>query len=169
MPTISLLLLPFLLFFLYKLIRSDAIFIPLPKKTIEQMLELAKVKRNDILYDLGCGDGRVLIFAAKKYGIKTVGIEKNPLLFWLSERNIRKNKLKNKIQLIKNDFFKEDLSKATVVLVYLSQKTNDRLKPKLEKELKKGTRIVSADHVFKGWKEIKRIKTGHFYSHLYKI
>jgi precorrin-6B methylase 2 len=166
---IYLILLPFLLFFLYKLFRADAIFIPLPKRTIEQMLELAKIKKGDALYDLGCGDGRVLIFAAKKHGIKAVGIEKNPLLFRLSKRNIRKNKLENKIQLVKNDFFKEDLSKATVVLVYLSQKTNDRLKPKLEKELKKGTRIVSADHEFKRWKEIKRIKTGHFYSHLYKI
>jgi predicted RNA methylase len=141
----------------------------LPKRTIEQMLELAKIKRNDILYDLGCGDGRVLIFAAKKYGIKVVGIEKNLLLFWLCKRNIRKNKLENRIKLIKNDFFKEDLNRATVILVYLSKGINQKLKPKLEKELKKGARVVSADHIFKGWKEIKRVKTGHFYSHLYKI
>jgi predicted RNA methylase len=169
MYEITLILLPALLFFLYKLLRADAIFIPLPRRTIEQMLELTKIKKGDLLYDLGCGDGRVLILATKKYGIRAVGIEKNSFLFWLCKRNIRKNKLENKIKLIKKDFFREDLGKANVVVVYLSQRTNDKLKPKLEKELKKRTRIVSADHIFKGWKEIKRIKTGHFYTHLYKI
>jgi len=133
------------------------------------MLELTKIKRDDILYDLGCGDGRALTLAAKKYGIKAVGIEKNPLLFWLCKRNIRKNKLEDKIKIIKKDFLKENLSKASIIFVYLSRGMNERLRPKLEKELKKGARVVSADHEFKGWKEIKRIKTGHFYSHLYKM
>jgi predicted RNA methylase len=133
------------------------------------MLKLAKIRKSDVLYDLGCGDGRILIAAAKKYGVKAVGIEKNKFLAWLCRKNIKKNRLEDKVKLIENDFFRINLRKATVLTVYLTQKINDKLKSKLEKELKKGCRIISADHIFKGWEEIKRIKTGHFYIHLYKI
>jgi len=144
-----------------------AVFIPLPRSTIKKILRLAKVGRKDVVYDLGCGDGRVLIEAAKM-GARAVGVENNPLLCWLSKLNVEKNNLGNKIKIICGNFFRQNLRGATVVVVYLSQKLNDRLQAKLERELCASTRVVSADHTFK-WKEIKRIKTGHFYSHLYKI
>lgn len=154
---------------LLKLIRKEAIFIPLPDGTIRAGLNLAKIKKGDVLYDLGCGTGNVIIAAAKQYGIKAVGIEKNKFFAWLCKRRIKENNLQNKVKIIEDDFFNQDLSRATIVFAYLSQKLNDKLKPKLEKELRKDTRVVSADHIFKGWKETKRIKTGHFYTHLYKI
>jgi len=144
-----------------------AIFVPLPRSTVKKILKLAKVSKKDVVYDLGCGDGRVLIEAAKM-GARAVGIENNPLLCWLSKLNVEKNNLGNKIKIIRENFFKQNLHDATVIVVYLSQKLNDRLQPKLERELRAGARVVSADHTF-AWKEIKRIKTGHFYSHLYKI
>ena len=152
-----------------KLVFSEAVFIPLPMTTVRKMLRLAKVKSSDVLYDLGAGDGRVIITAAKEYGCKAVGIERSELVAALCRWNIRKLGLKDKIKLIEGNYFDVNLSKATVVMAYLSQKQNNLLLPKLKKELRKGTRVVSASHTFLGLKEIKRIKTGHFYTHLYKI
>jgi predicted RNA methylase len=133
------------------------------------MLKLAKIRKNDVLYDLGSGDGRVVIEAAKTYGVKAIGIEKNILLAWISRIKVRKNGLSDKVKIINDNIFDQDLSGATVMAMYLTQKLNDKLQPKLERELKKGTRIVSASHFFKGWKLVEKIKTGHFYSYLYKI
>jgi len=145
----------------------SAIFIPLPRSTVKKILRLAKVSKKDVVYDLGCGDGRVVIEAARM-GAKAVGIENNPLLYCMCKRNVEKSNLANRIKIIHGNFFKKDLHDATVVVAYLTQKVNDCLQPKLERELRAGTKVVSADHTFK-WKEIKRIKTGHFYTHLYKI
>lgn len=155
-----------LIYFLYLLARNEAVFIPLPSETIHKMLQMAELKEDDVLYDLGSGDGRVVIAAAKNYGVRAVGIEKNKLLAWLSRRAVRKSKLEGRIQILNGDFFEHDLSGATIVTVYLSQKTNNRLEPKLRRELKEGSRIVSADHTF-SFSEKGRIKTGHFASHLY--
>lgn len=144
-----------------------AVFIPLPRNTIKKILKLAKVGRRDVVYDLGCGDGRVLIEAARR-GAKAVGVENNPLVYWLCKKNVERSNLGKKIKIIYGDMFKQNLHDATVVVVYLSQNLNNKLQPKLERELRTGTRVVSADHTF-AWKEIKRIKTGHFYTHLYKM
>jgi cyclopropane fatty-acyl-phospholipid synthase-like methyltransferase len=152
-----------------KLVLSEAIFIPLPISTIRKMLKLAKVKSSDVLYDLGAGDGRVIIAAAREYGCKAVGIERSSLIAALCRWDIKRSGLKEKIKLIEGNYFDVNLSKATVVTTYLSQKQNNLLVPKLKKELRKGTRIVSASHTFPGLKEIKRIKTGHFYTRIYKI
>lgn len=166
---LSLVPLPFLLWILFELLRDEAPPIPLPKKTIRKMLKLTNVKKNDIVYDLGAGDGRALIIAAKEFHSKAVGVEKNRLLVWLSRWMIKKNNLQNKIKIVHDDIFKENLKDADVVLIYLSHKLTQRLKPKFEKELKKGTRIVSASHPIVGWKVLNKIRTGHFYSYLYKI
>ncbi len=108
----------------------------------------------------------MVIFAARKYGISAVGIEKSKILAWLSKRAVRKNRLQDNVRIVNADFFRQDLSVATVVMVYLSQKLNDRLEPKLRRELKQGTRILSADHTF-NFQEKEKHKTGHFWSHLY--
>jgi len=157
-----------LVYLMYKLISGYPIYIPLPGGTIRKILKLASISKKDLVYDLGSGDGRVVILAAKEFGAEAVGIEKNRLLARISEWRIRRAGLK-RVKVINKDFFDCRISNADVVVVYLTQKLNDRLKPKLEKELRKGTRIVSASHVFKGWKPVKRIKTGHFYSYLYKV
>jgi len=169
MEVVLLFLLSFIFYMWLKLVLSEAIFIPLPISTIRKMLKLTKVKSSDVLYDLGAGDGRVIIAAAREYGCKAVGIERSSLVAALCRWNIKKSGLKEKIKLIEGNYFDVNLSKATVITAYLSQKQNNLLLPKLKKELKKGTRIVSASHTFPGLKEIKRIKTGHFYTRLYKI
>ncbi|MFZ8829876.1 MAG: methyltransferase domain-containing protein [Candidatus Aenigmatarchaeota archaeon] len=151
------------------LIRNEPIFIPLPKNTIKKMLKEAKVSSKDIVYDLGCGDGRVLIIAAKEFGARAIGIEKSWVLSKISEWRVKKEKLEDKVKIINEDFFKVNLSKATVIFAYLSKKINKKLEPKLKKELKKGTKVLSASHEFKGLKLVKKFKTGHFYSYLYII
>ena len=166
---LSLVPIPFLLWLWFELVRDEAPPIPLPKNTIRKMLKLAKVSKGDVVYDLGSGDGRALIIAAKEFHAKAVGIEKNRLMIWLSRWIIRKNNLQNKTKVIHGDIFKENLSDADVIFIYLSHKLTQKLKPKFAKELKKGTRIVSASHPIVGWKEVGKIRTGHFYSYLYKI
>lgn len=152
-----------------KLATQQSIFIPLPINTVKKILRFAKIKKNDILYDLGAGDGRVIITATKNYGIKAVGFEKNRILAWITKIRIKRSKLNDKVKIINGNFFKQNLSNATIVILYLTQKLNDKIQPKLERELKKGTRIISASHIFKGWKEYKKVKTGHFYTYFYKI
>jgi len=165
---LTLIPLPILVWLWYELIRDEALPIPLPKDTIRKMLKLADVKRNDVVYDLGSGDGRALIIVVKEFHAKAVGIEKNRLMVWVSRWIINKNK-KYKIKIISGDIFKESLANADVILMYLSHKLAQKLKTKFEKELKKETRIVSASHPIVGWKEVKKMRTGHFYSYLYKI
>jgi len=151
------------------LIRGEAIFVPLPRNTIRKMLKEAKVSSKDLVFDLGCGDGRVVIIAAKEFGAKAVGIEKSGILSKICEWRIKKERLEKKVKIINGDFFRQDLRRATVVFAYLSKKINKKLEPKLKKELKRGTRIVSASHEFKSFKLVKKFKTGHFYSYLYLL
>lgn len=113
------------------------------KKTAIKMCHLAKVNKNDIVFDLGSGDGESLIVASNEFGARGVGIEIDPLRFIVSKLRIKFSGLSNKIKIKKANFFDEDLSKATVVFVYLVPKTLKKLKPKFLKELKSGTRIVS--------------------------
>ena len=155
-----------LIYFLVLLARNEAVFIPLPQETIDNMLKMAEIRPDDVLYDLGSGDGRIVIAAARTYGIRAVGMEKNKLLAWLSKRAIRKDRLEDKIRVVNANFFGQDLSEATVVTVYLSQKMNDSLEPKLRSELKEGTRILSADHTF-NFPEKAKDKIGHFWTRLY--
>ncbi len=113
------------------------------KKTAQAMCRLAKIGKQDVIYDLGSGDGTALITAAKEFGAKGVGIEIDPLRFLISMWRIKSNGLSSKVKIIKNNFFKEDLSMATIVFVYLVPKALERLRPKLLKELKKGTLLLS--------------------------
>jgi predicted RNA methylase len=152
-----------------KLATQQSIFIPLPMSTVKKILTNAKIKENDVLYDLGSGDGRIIVTVAKNYGIKAVGFEKNRILAWITKIKIKRSKLNDKVKIVNGNFFKQNLSNANIIVLYLTQKLNDKIQPKLERELKKGTRVISASHIFKGWKEYKKVKTGHFYTYFYKI
>jgi ribosomal protein L11 methylase PrmA len=120
-------------------------------KTAEVICALAKITEKDIIYDLGCGDGEVLIHAGK-IGAKGVGIEIDPLRVFTAKARIMRNNLSKKILIKRSNFFSEDISKASVIIVYLIPKTLEKLIPKFKKELKKGTRIVSYVYEIKGLK-----------------
>lgn len=112
-------------------------------KTARKMCQLAKITEKDIVFDLGSGDGTALIIAAKEFGAKGVGVEIDPLRFFLSKVRVQINGISDRVKIIRGDFFKQDLSKASVVFLYLVPKTLEKLKPKFFKELKEETRIVS--------------------------
>ena len=112
------------------------------KKTAKAICDLAKINSKDVVYDLGCGDGEVLL-KASQLGAKGVGIEIDPLRYWIAKLRIRLGNAEDKISIKRNNFFNEDISKASVVIVYLIPKTLSRLKIKFLKELKPGVRIVS--------------------------
>lgn len=112
-------------------------------KTARAMCNLAKVTKNDVVYDLGSGDGTALIIAAKEFGAKGIGIEIDPLRYSISTLMIRIIRVQERVIIRRKNFFDEDLSPATVIFVYLVPKTLNKLKPKFLKELRPGTRIVS--------------------------
>ena len=129
---------------------------PTPLTIARKMLELAKVRPGDIVYDLGCGDARIPIIAMKKYGAKkAVGYEINPYLYEQSIQNVRSNNLQNRITLIKDDLINADISGASVITLFLSMAANECLGPKLEKEAKPLTRIVSYFHPMTEWQASK--------------
>lgn len=126
--------------------RLDVPFVPTPQAVVDRMLELAKVKPTDLIYDLGSGDGRIVITAAKRYGARGIGIDLDPQRVREARENARAAGVQGKVQFINGDLFKTDLSKATVVTLYLLNSVNRDLRPQLWKQLKVGTRVVS--HAF---------------------
>ena len=134
--------------------KPDVIYVPTPPQVVAKMLELAEVKKGDILYDLGCGDGRIPITAAKKFGARGTGIDIDPRRIAESQENVRKNGVGNLVTIKRADIFEEDLSGASVVTLYLLPELNVRLMPQLRK-LKPGTRIVSHDFDMRGAKPKK--------------
>lgn len=113
------------------------------KKTARAICKLAEISEKDIVYDLGCGDGTLIITASREYGAKGIGIEIDPMRFLIAKIRVLLNGLNKKINVKRKNFFDEDLSSATVIVVYLVPKALGLLLPKFKKELKKGTRIVS--------------------------
>ncbi|MFX1603510.1 MAG: SAM-dependent methyltransferase [Promethearchaeota archaeon] len=140
-----------------------AAWIPTPTETGRKILELAKVREDDVLVDLGSGDGRIIIMAAEDYGATAIGIEADPLRVLWSRRAIRRRSLENKVHVIQGNFFNQDLSSATVVFVYQCEGVNRRLKDKLASELKPGTRIVSFSHPFDGWTPVETTEKPDIY------
>ncbi len=122
-------------------------WVPSPTETIRRMLVLAKVKAGERLYDLGSGDGRIVLMSAKEFGAISTGIEVDPFRAYYSRLIILLSRLRGRARVIRSSFYGVDLSDADVVTLYLLQETNDRLKPKLERELKPTCRVVS--RVFK--------------------
>ena len=133
----------------------DVPYVPSPNPVVEGMLKLAGVKSNDTVYDLGCGDGRIVITAAKTYGAKGVGVDINPERIEEARANAKSAKVEDKVKFEENDLFKANIANATVVTLYLLPDVNVRLKPKLLKELKPGTRIVSHSFDMGDWKPEK--------------
>jgi precorrin-6B methylase 2 len=124
--------------------------VPSPQEVIERMLEVAQVKPSDLVIDLGCGDGRILITAVQKFRAKALGIEIDPKIAQQASDMIRKLGLQNRARVLRADVFEADLSQADVVTLYLTTSFNEKLKPKLE-SLKPGTRVVSHDYGIRGW------------------
>jgi SAM-dependent methyltransferase len=135
--------------------RPDVIFVPTPEPVVKRMLELAKVKKGDTVYDLGCGDGRIVV-AAAKLGAKGKGFDIDPARIKDSLANVKKNKVEDSVEIVQADIFKLDLRPADVVTLYLLPSLNVKLIPQLEK-LKPGTRIVSHDFEMAGVKPDKVI------------
>jgi precorrin-6B methylase 2 len=139
----------------------DVVFVPTPQDVVEAMLKVAKVGKGDVLYDLGSGDGRIPITAAQKHGIaRGVGIDINPERIKEANENLAKARVGNRVRFINADLFESDLSEATVVTLYLLPALNLKLLPKLLKETKPGTRIVSHAFDMGSWKPEQTLKIG---------
>ena len=132
--------------------RPDVIYVPTPDEVVEAMLQVAKVTKNDIVYDLGTGDGRIPVTAAKKYGARGVGIDIDPQRIKEANENVQKNGVGDRVRILHADLFEANISEATVVTLYLLPSLNLKLMPKLMKELKPGTRIVSHAFDMGDWK-----------------
>lgn len=134
----------------------DVIFVPTPYEVVEEMLRLAQVKKSDVLYDLGSGDGRIPVTAARKYGIRAIGIDIDPERIMEAKENARKNGVTGLVQFRQEDLFKADFHEATVVTLYLLPDLNVKLRPRLLAELRPGTRIVSHQFDMGTWKPEKK-------------
>jgi SAM-dependent methyltransferase len=127
----------------------DVHFVPTPQEVVDRMLELAQVTKDDVVYDLGCGDGRIMVTAAKRYGCRAKGFDIDPKRIQESRENVAKNEVEHLVTIEQADIFELDLTPASVVTLYLLPRLNVRLIPQL-KELPPGSRIVSHDFDMRG-------------------
>jgi len=125
--------------------RPDVIWVPTQDPVVDAMLKMAKVTKNDVVYDLGCGDGKIVIAAATQYGARGVGVDIDPQRVKEAQENVKKAGVEDKVTIIHGDIFDPaiKISEASVVTLYLLQSLNEKLKPRLLAELKPGTRVVS--------------------------
>lgn len=147
---------------------SIAPYAPTSFDTIRRMLTLAELKPGETLYDLGCGDGRIVIIAAQEFKANAIGIELREDLVKKALEEIHKNNLEKRAKIIQGDLFSIDISDADVVTLYLTTSANEKVRPKLEKELKNGARVVSHDFEIPKWKPIKIEKFNFDTIYLYK-
>lgn len=136
----------------------DIFFVPTWEPVVYEMLKLAGVSRDDVVYDLGSGDGRIVILAAQKYGVRGVGIEIDPKLVAISRQVAREAQVDDKVVFFEGDLFGANISEATVVTLFLSAGVNRKLEPKLRRELKPGTRIVSHQFGIGSWPADKIVR-----------
>lgn len=129
----------------------DIHFVPTPDEVVDAMLRLADVGANDVVYDLGSGDGRIPIAAARRFGARGVGIDLDPKLVAQATRSAQEAGVADRVRFVEGDIFEADISPATVVTLYLLTSINERLRPKLQKELRPGTRIVSHQFRMGDW------------------
>lgn len=149
---------------------SLAPFVPSQQDVVRKMLELAQVNDRDIVFDLGCGDGRILITAVKEFNAKkAVGYEMRDDLYKNTTLKIHKEQLETKIEVFNEDLLNANISDATVITLYLTTSGNSRLKPKLSMEAQKGAKVVSHDFDIVGWEYTKRENFGGHTIYLYMI
>jgi SAM-dependent methyltransferase len=137
--------------------KPEVPYMPTPEKVVAEMLKVAKVGKNDILYDLGSGDGRIVITAAKEFGTRGVGVDIDPALVREARENAVKAGVADKVKFLQQDLFETDIREATVVTLYLLPELNRRLRPKLLSDLKPGSRVVSHNHDMGDWKPVKTV------------
>lgn len=130
-------------------------YVPTPLEVVRKMLRFADVKPNDVVYDVGCGDGRIVITAAKEFGAKAIGIEINPFLVTEALENVKEEKVEDRVTIIEQDALTSDFSSATVITIYLLPEGNLKLKPIFEKYLKPGVRVIFHNFEMVGWKAKK--------------
>ena len=147
----------------------DVPYVPTPQPVVDAMLKLGEVKKGDVLYDLGSGDGRIAITAAKQYGVRATGIDINPERIAEAEANAKNEKVTDKVKFRNEDLFEANISDATVVTLYLLPSINLKLRPKLWKDLKPGTRIVSHSFDMGDWEPEKKIEVDGRYLYLWRV
>jgi SAM-dependent methyltransferase len=135
-------------------------FVPTPIEVVEQMLKLAEVTKDDVVYDLGSGDGRIVILAAERFGARGVGVEIDPQLVWFSRRNAQRAQVEHLVRFLNEDALTVDIAPATVVTLYLTRNANLLLRPKLQRELRRGARVISHTHDMDDWwpERVERLK-----------
>lgn len=138
----------------------DVPYVPTPQTVVDEMLKIAAVTKDDLVYDLGSGDGRIVITAAKKYQAHGIGVDIDPERVKEANANAVQAGVTDKVKFIEQDLFETDLKEASVVTLYLLPEVNLRLRPKLWKELKPGTRVVSHSFDMGDWKPEKTVKVG---------
>ena len=126
--------------------------VPTPMNIVEQMLELSELKAGETLYDLGCGDGRILIMAAEKFQARAVGVELNENLYQEALGNVKAKGLEDRVRIVQGDLLEINLRPANVVTLYLLTSANEKIRPRMEKSLRNGSRVVSHDFKIPGWK-----------------
>jgi SAM-dependent methyltransferase len=137
--------------------QPDVIWVPSDLLVVNEMLTLAGVGADDVVYDLGCGDGRIVIEAARRFGARGVGVDIDPKLVREARRNAERAGVADRVTILEQDLFTTALADATVVMLYLSPAINLRLRPKLLRELRPGARIVSHEHDLGDWRPAKTI------------
>jgi predicted RNA methylase len=130
-------------------------FVPSPVQVIEFMLKLADLKAGEVLFDLGAGDGRTVIMAAKSFGARAVGVELREDLAKKALGTINERGLSDRVTIVNGDMFGVNLTSADVVFLYLTTSANEKIRPKLEADLRKGVRVVSHDYEIVGWKPLR--------------
>jgi ribosomal protein L11 methylase PrmA len=136
-------------------VHKDVPYVPTQPQLVEQMLKLAGVTKNDVVYDLGCGDGRIVVMAAQKFGARAVGVDIDPERIKEANENAKKAGVTGRVKFVQGDLFEADVKPATVVTLYLLPGVNLKLRPRLLKDLKPGTRVVSHSFDMGGWKPDK--------------
>lgn len=139
--------------------RPDVLYVPTPDTVVDRMLELARVGEGDVVYDLGCGDGRIVVAAAERYGARAIGYDIDPARVAEARQNVRDHHVEHLVQIEQRDIFTLDLSPASVVALYLLPELNVKLLPQLER-MKPGSRIVSHDFDIAGVIPKERVLLG---------
>ena len=136
----------------------DVPYVPTPPDVVEQMLRLASVHKGDVLYDLGCGDGRIVVMAAEKFGANATGVDIDPQRIKEARENAQKAGVTDRVKFVQADLFQAEIRPATVVTLYLLPSVNAKLKPRLLSELRPGTRVVSHSFDMGDWKPDKTVE-----------